>query len=109
MAGRTRSRGAAMAAVFALSAFGLAVGGAFAADNADAIKHDAASNSKVVGAGSGSGGGDPNTVVDPANGGVAGTGIGKTTASPKGGAAGTGNSVKAPAGQGISNSTDTGQ
>jgi hypothetical protein len=108
MAGRISSRGAA-AAIAAFSALGLALGGAYAADNADAVKHDAASSSKIVGAGSGSGGGSPNTIVDPANGGVAGTGLGKTSASPKGGGAGTGQSVGGSTGQGISNSTDTGK
>lgn len=65
----------------------------------------AGTNGKIIGAGSGSAGGAAGAdIVDPSGGGVAGTGLGKTTGN---GSVGTGTSVKGPAGQGISNSTDT--
>ena len=105
MTGLAGRRGAMVVAVALTALMTAGVAGA----QVGTVKPNAASNNNVQGAGSGSGGGSPNTVVDPSNGGVAGTGLGKTTADPHGPGAGTGNSVKGPAGQGISNSTDTGQ
>lgn len=82
-------------------------GGGTATGSAPSGQSSAGMNGKIMGAGSGSSGGAAGgDIVDPSNGGVAGTGLGKTTGN---GSTGTGGSVKGPAGQGISNSTDTGK
>ena len=99
-----------------LAALCIALGGGIAgAQGAGATPGQAGSSGmdgKITGAGSGStAGAAGSTVVDPSNGGVAGTGMGKMTTggggnSATGKAPGTGMSVSGPPGQGITNNPD---
>ena len=88
----------------AAASLGLPVGTVSAQNAASAATQGGAGmDGKIIDAGSGSATTAARSkLVDPGNGGVAGTGLGKVPAGDK---TGTGMSVKGPAGQGIS--TDT--